>query len=317
VNDFSVTLCKRIMQMAECSPDPFDPHLWEVFKTEHYVDGTETHKREVRKRSAIASYNYEQSGQDSWLVKYFFPRLSPIDLKDAILLDLGCFTGGRLVAWVEQYSIKTGLGIDINPVFKVAAEEFADLRGIKNVEFFTGRGESLPFDNDTIDFIVSTDVFEHVQDLEKVLSECHRVLKPGGKLCVVFPQFRQPLEAHLGCVTKMPALHWLFSGEVITRAYAEIINARKDSDWYFPESYPLQSWERLPSLNGTSFQEFSRLISQMKWSSKSQLTRPILSDGRASKRLHFRLLRLILWPLAFLPFTREFFLGRVNFILQK
>ena len=67
--------------------------------------------------------------------------------------------------------------------------------------------------DNSFDYIVNFDVLEHVRDVEIVLKECFRVLKPDGKLLAVFPPFFQPLEAHLGMVTKMPALHWLFSGK--------------------------------------------------------------------------------------------------------
>jgi ubiquinone/menaquinone biosynthesis C-methylase UbiE len=305
------------MKIAESHPDPNDPHLWEIFKTDHYLNGSESYKSEMRRKSSQASYDYEQNELDSLFVRYFYPRILPSDLQNSILLDLGCFTGGRLAAWAEKYRLKTGIGIDINPLFKTAADEFAALKGLDNLKFLTGVGESLPLDDNSIDFIVSTEVFEHVQNLEKVLNECHRVLKPGGKLCSVFPQFLQPFESHLGCVTKLPGLHWVFGRDILTRAYVEIISSRQNSNWYYPESYPLQHWERLPSLNGTHYKDFSSLISKQPWASKLEVIRPILSDGRRSKKLIFRFLRLLFLPLAYFSLTRELFLGRVNFVLQK
>jgi ubiquinone/menaquinone biosynthesis C-methylase UbiE len=313
----ALKICKSLMRIAESHPDPLDPHLWEVFKTDHYKNGTESYKAGIRNKSSQASYDYEQNEQDSWLVKYFFPRISPTELEDSVLLDLGCFTGGRLTAWVEKFRLKIGYGIDINPIFKIAADEFASQKRLTNLKFFTGFGESLPFEDSSIDVIVSTDVFEHVQNLEKVLDECHRVLKPGGKLCIVFPQYLQPLESHLGCVTRFPALHWIFTGDVITKAYIEIIQERENSNWYFPESYPLKEWEKLPSLNGITYKKFLSLLAKNLWSSKSEVIRPILSDGRQSKKPLFRILRSIFLPFAYMPFTRELFLGRVNFVVQK
>ena len=210
------------------------------------------------------------------------------------------------------------IGIDINPLFKYAGDEFAQSRGIENIKFFTGVGEALPFTDNSIDFIVSTDVFEHVQDLQKVLSECHRVLKKGGKLLVVFPQFFQPLEAHLGMVTKMPALHWMFSGETIAAAYVSIVNERgEEAQWYLPESFPLRSWEKLFALNGVSVRAFRKLISQQGWFASDRLVKPILTDGRKAKKPIFRILSSILAPFAHLPYLEELFLGRINYILIK
>ena len=41
-------------------------------------------------------------------------------------------------------------------------------------------GESLPYDGEAFDYVVCVDVLEHVQDLDQVLREVARVLRPGG-----------------------------------------------------------------------------------------------------------------------------------------
>ena len=43
-----------------------------------------------------------------------------------------------------------------------------------------GVGEALPSDDALFDIVVCVDVLEHVADLETVLNEIKRVLKPGG-----------------------------------------------------------------------------------------------------------------------------------------
>ena len=47
--------------------------------------------------------------------------------------------------------------------------------------------ESLSFSDDSLDLIVSNDVFEHVPNPEKAFSECARVLKPGGLMLATIP----------------------------------------------------------------------------------------------------------------------------------
>ena len=84
--------------------------------------------------------------------------------------------------------MKKVYGIDINPIFKVAADEFASEKKI-NADFKIGIGEKLPYKDNFFDFVVSTDTFEHVQNLKITMDECYRVLKPGGSLLAVFPQF--------------------------------------------------------------------------------------------------------------------------------
>ncbi len=311
-------LCKKIMKMFPSYPDPHDPNLWEVFKTKEYINGSEEERRKIRNSSSLASYEWENNNQISWLRKYFFPRISEETLQGKTLLDLGSYTGGRLIAWSKRYKLSKGFGIDINPIFRTASEEFAKSINISNVEFMTGEVERLPYESNSFDFIISTDVFEHVKDLEVVLSECYRVLKKGGTLCVAFPQYLQPLEAHIGMVTNAVALQWFFSSKTIASAYNKILEERgEDSYWYKPEAFPLRNWEKLFELNGTSIKDFKGLIKKQNWRSKNFKVKPIFTDGRKSDWLIFKILSKLIAPLAYLPFLNELFLGRINCILIK
>ena len=51
-----------------------------------------------------------------------------------------------------------------------------------------GRAENIPFQDNSFDSVVSTQVFEHVSDPEKSAREVYRVLKTGGHLLVTVPQ---------------------------------------------------------------------------------------------------------------------------------
>lgn len=51
-----------------------------------------------------------------------------------------------------------------------------------------GIGESIPFSDNSFDYIVMTEVLEHVIDKEKTLQECYRVLKLNGILLITTPR---------------------------------------------------------------------------------------------------------------------------------
>jgi len=57
-------------------------------------------------------------------------------------------------------------------------------------------GETLPFAANSFDSIFSSEVFEHVFNLEEILPEMNRVLKPGGHLLItcpfVWPEHEKP-----------------------------------------------------------------------------------------------------------------------------
>lgn len=74
----------------------------------------------------------------------------------------------------------------------------------------------IPFDDDSFDFIVSNQVMEHVQDIDRVLSEMRRVLKPGGKVLSLFPDKDVWREGHCG----IPFLHWFPKGSRARVYYA-------------------------------------------------------------------------------------------------
>ena len=48
-------------------------------------------------------------------------------------------------------------------------------------------GENLPLENNSIDFVFSSEVIEHIYDIENAFLEISRILKPGGKLLLTTP----------------------------------------------------------------------------------------------------------------------------------
>ena len=305
------------MKMFQTFPSESNFENWEVFNHEIYLKNNEDKKKEIRRATCLARYNIEKDKKFSWMENYFLSNLNPDLLKNKTLLDLGSFTGGRLSAWYENYELKKVYGIDINPIFKIAADEFASEKKI-NAEFKTGVGENLPYDNNSFDFIVSTDTFEHVQNLENTMNECFRVLKPDGMLLAVFPQFLQPFESHLNFVTKLPCIHWFFNSKKISEKYYEILKERGVSaKWYNGEKYSLDEWEKLPTLNGTSIRKFEKILKNNSWSNVRWIKKPILTDGRRSKNFFFRLLSLLFYPLVFIKYLDELFIGRICVICKK
>ena len=57
-------------------------------------------------------------------------------------------------------------------------------------------GESLPFADGSFDVVYSANVLEHTQRPHAVLDEALRVLKPGGTLQFVYPNYRSYYDGH-------------------------------------------------------------------------------------------------------------------------
>ena len=299
---------------APAGPDVNVERLQEVFRHPTFLDGLEDERQSVMRRSSESSYHDELAYP--W-DNYFNSELAPL-LQGADALDLGCFNGGRTVAWSERYRLGHVSGIDVAQVFVDAAKQFAKAKNVA-ADFSVGRGESLPFSDQRFDAVLSFDVLEHVQDVRATLAECYRVLKRSGKLCVVFPGYWHPREHHLGLVTKLPAIHYLFSGETLVRAYYRILQGRgSKAAWYARPSPELQWWERGNTINGTTFSQFRKLIKTMNWEILLESKRPIGSVGRFAARS--RLVKgasCLFVPLVYVPGVRELALHRIAYILER
>lgn len=92
-------------------------------------------------------------------------------------LEVGC-GGGFLCEEVALMGFKT-FGIDPAPESIKRAVRHSNETGLK-INYATGIGEDLQFQDNTFDIVFCCDVLEHVQDLPQVISEISRVLKPGG-----------------------------------------------------------------------------------------------------------------------------------------
>jgi 2-polyprenyl-6-hydroxyphenyl methylase / 3-demethylubiquinone-9 3-methyltransferase len=92
-------------------------------------------------------------------------------------LDVGC--GGGFLA--EEFA-RLGfdvVGVDPSAVSIEAARGHAAAASL-NIDYRVGAGEQLPLEDGMFDVAYCCDVLEHVSDLDRVVSETARVLKPGG-----------------------------------------------------------------------------------------------------------------------------------------
>lgn len=93
------------------------------------------------------------------------------------VLDVGC--GGGLLA--ERFAAVgcTVTGIDRSLPTLDAARAHAQATGL-DIRYLQGDAQALPFDAAQFDVVCCCDVLEHVDDVDHVVSEIARVLRPGG-----------------------------------------------------------------------------------------------------------------------------------------
>jgi len=90
------------------------------------------------------------------------------------LLDFGC---GKK-PYKELFNVQEYIGLDIEKSGHSHKDEQIDI-------FYDGK--TIPFEKDYFTSIFSSEVFEHIFNLEQILEELYRVLKPDGYMLITVP----------------------------------------------------------------------------------------------------------------------------------
>jgi len=98
-------------------------------------------------------------------------------IESGILVDLGSGTGYLAIEIAKRAPKLKVYGIDLSKAMVKIARKHAQTT--KNVQFEVCNAAELPFEDGSIDFIVSTGSLHHWRKPTKVFKECYRVLKSG------------------------------------------------------------------------------------------------------------------------------------------
>ncbi|MCJ7827628.1 class I SAM-dependent methyltransferase [Patescibacteria group bacterium] len=183
------------------------------------------------------------------LIKAFFKEYPPahaifrvneaLALKRAGLikpvLDLGCGDGrfAQLVFGLDQ--IEVGLDPDQKEIKR--AQELGVYEKTRTVP-----GSRIPYPDGYFSTVVSNSVLEHILDLELVLAEVERVLKPGGRFLLTVP---------LAKVWTSQFYSWFIPG------YAKF----KNWVWKHHNLLTVVQWKKLLAKHGLGVVEFERVNS--------------------------------------------------------
>ena len=119
-------------------------------------------------------------------IKYLNPK------KGSKILDLGCGQG-RHCFGAYMYVDADVFGFDMSHEDVLKAKknfkEFDELSSSKSCSFGVTDGRKLPFKNNAFDYVICSEVLEHIIDFELVIEEIERVLKPGGTFAASVPKY--------------------------------------------------------------------------------------------------------------------------------
>jgi SAM-dependent methyltransferase len=144
----------------------------------------------------------------------FLDECNVRDFRGKRILEIG-FKNGLFLDECHKAGLKS-VGLEVVKAFcDTTREQFPHL------DLILYDGDTFPVPDASFDFVVSFQVLEHVTSIEHILSECVRVLRPGGIMYHVFPNYSSFYEGHYAVV-------WLpFLNKTSGRRYLKLL--RRDT----------------------------------------------------------------------------------------
>jgi ubiquinone/menaquinone biosynthesis C-methylase UbiE len=162
--------------------------------------------RNLESRISIYQYAVNPETLPKWLVRKITPGTK------LNILELGCGTGSL---WTELEQSFPGCKIILSDLSDGMLEKSKSLLGSNKYEFMNIDYHNIPFTDSEFDIVISNHNLYHAENLDKVISEIHRVLKPGGKLYATTNS-----DDHLHEVRSfINTEEWLWPNSLITAAF--------------------------------------------------------------------------------------------------
>jgi SAM-dependent methyltransferase len=161
-------------------------------------------------RRLVAAYHGPEG--DTFALDELNPVVARFLPERGAVLEVGCGYGRNLFAVASLGKARLVVGSDVErSELARARERVAALPTTQRATAHVVQQEPfrLPFPDGAFDFLILWQVLEHVfgnPQKQALLSECVRVLKPGGHILVETPNQWFPFDHH---DNKLPLVHWL------------------------------------------------------------------------------------------------------------
>ena len=193
--------------------------------------------------------------------------LARADFPTGLGLDLGCGDGRLTRVLSDQVGGLRLVGIDVDPMETALAE---------NERFYervhTTSAEHIPEPDASFDFVVSVSVMEHIPNLQGVLHDVARVLKPGAPLITTVPSV-----GFHGCM-RGPIMPGTSRAE-----YLRALDQRVAHVHYWSVS----DWQRALETAGMRLVEATPILARgemRRWETISRVTAGVLAAVTGGKR---------------------------------
>lgn len=110
-------------------------------------------------------------------------------------LDVGCGSGGGILGMLRLCDQVVAVDVQLSEM--ICARKMLEELGLASrVCFVAASAEALPIKTSSLSAVVALDVFEHVSDQRRFVSEGHRTLCPGGVFYFQTPSRYKWMETH-------------------------------------------------------------------------------------------------------------------------
>lgn len=155
---------------------------------EHYGAGYSVFFREDKLLSYSEIYNW-------WKMKRTLSEMIEEerfkDNRQYRFLDIGCSRGYDIFRINKDFGDNNFkfIGFDIISKDIEFANKTVQRIGLNNVQFLVANAEEMGFEDNIFDIITCSEVMEHQEKPQVVLSECYRILRSGGIIIITTPNF--------------------------------------------------------------------------------------------------------------------------------
>ncbi len=156
------------------------------------------------------------------------------------VLDFGCGDGPLSLFLAENKNPRRLVGVDLSEDAIARARDNLQLTPLRDdveVTFLIGAADALPVPDCSFDTLLAFDCLEHVMSLGPILSDWHRVLRPGGRCLVEWFPYKGPWGPHMESLIPIPWAHVLFGERAMLRAAERIY----DLEEFIPRHWDLDA----------------------------------------------------------------------------
>jgi len=175
----------------------------------------------IEEPEAVKAYDrISRTPQFAFIRRMFVRELKKHEPTGSIV-DVGCGPGYLIEQIAREITQAQIIGVDISEEMLTTASKNLSFLGLgQRAEFRKGEAQSLPFQNESIEYVVSTLSLHHWSDPSRAFQEIYRVLKPKGQF-LIFDVRRDPRRLFYWLIVFATRVTPLFLGTQALRRISE------------------------------------------------------------------------------------------------